>query len=96
MLVTPLRAGGGDHEGRAGAARALRRAARTSLAHRLHLSTAATDEATLVRDVARHTGRPIEQVAGLLADTSPPPHSDDDLITLATDLAALEREVRRT
>jgi hypothetical protein len=79
---------------RAHAARALRRAARTSLASRLHLPAAVTDEATLVRDVARHVGRPLDEVGALLSSTAPPPGTDDDLITLANDLAALEREAR--
>ena len=51
--------------------------------------------ATLLRDVARQTGRPFDHVRVLLADDAPVPASDDDLITLATELAALEREVRR-
>jgi hypothetical protein len=85
---------------RAHAARALRRATRVTLAERLHLpASGATDQAStagLVRDVARHTGRPVEHVHLLLADEAPTPATDDDLITLATELAALEREVRRT
>ena len=81
---------------RAHAARALRRAARTGLAERLHLPAAAvTDQATLSLDVARHLGRPAEQVHALLADDGPVPATDHDLITLANDLAALEGEVRR-
>ena len=80
---------------RAHAAQALRRAARTSLASRLHLPAAVTDEAALVRDVARHVGRPLDDVAALLSSAAPAPRSDHDLITLANDLAALEREARR-
>ena len=79
---------------RAHAAGALRRATRTSLATRLHLPAAVTDEEALVRDVARHVGRPLDQVAALLSTAAPPPQTDDDLIALANDLAALEREVR--
>ena len=79
---------------RAHAARALRRAARTNLAVRLHLPPSVETDA-LVRDVARHVGRPSEQVAALLHHDAPAPATDDDLITLANDLAALEREVRR-
>ena len=79
---------------RAHAARALRRAARTNLAVRLHLAATVETDA-LVRDVARHVGRPSEQVAALLHHDAPAPVTDDDLITLANDLAALEREVRR-
>ncbi len=76
------------------AARALRRAARRGIAERLHLPSQ-VDQQALVRDVARHVGRPVEQVALLLADEAPPPATDHDLITLANDLAGLEREVRR-
>jgi hypothetical protein len=79
---------------RAHAARALRRAARRSIAERLHLP-ARLDQQALVRDVARHVGRPVGEVAALLADEGPPPATDHDLITLANDLAGLEREVRR-
>ncbi len=79
---------------RAHAAQALRRAARTSLASRLHLPAAVTDEAALVRDVARHVGRPLDEVAALLSSAAPAPRTDHDLITLANDLAALEREAR--
>jgi hypothetical protein len=79
---------------RSHAARALRRAARRNVAERLHLPTQ-LDEQALVRDVARHVGRPAGQVAALLADGAPPPTTDHDLITLANDLAELEREVRR-
>jgi hypothetical protein len=79
---------------RAHAAQALRRAARTSLASRLHLPAVVTDEAALVRDVARHVGRPLDEVAALLSSAAPAPRTDHDLITLANDLAALEREAR--
>jgi hypothetical protein len=79
------------------AARALRRATRSSLAARLHLPSAASaEETTLVRDVARHVGRPTGEVHALLSDQALPPATDDDLITLANRLAALEREVLRT
>ncbi len=78
---------------RAHAARALRRAARTNLAARLHLPPSVEGQ-VLVRDVARQVGRPSEQVAALLDHDAPAPATDDDLITLANDLAALEREVR--
>jgi hypothetical protein len=82
---------------RAHAARALRQAARRSLATRLHLpGSAADDQAALVRDVARQVGRPLAQVHDLLADDAPVPATDDALISLANALAALEREVRRT
>jgi hypothetical protein len=81
---------------RAHAAHALRHATRSSLAARLSLPPSASgDEATLVRDVARHVGLPVGEVHALLSDDVPPPATDDDLITLANDLASLEREVRR-
>ena len=48
----------------------------------------------LIRDVARHLDRPLPQVGALLDDDAPAPATDHDLITLANDLAALEREVR--
>ena len=81
---------------RAHAARALRRAARATVAERLHLpGTATADQVALVRDVSRHLGRPLEQVHALLADDGPIPQTDPDLIALANDLAALQREVRR-
>ncbi|GEP36534.1 hypothetical protein NPS01_01970 [Nocardioides psychrotolerans] len=80
---------------RAHAAGALRRAARTRAAERLRLGTV-TDDQVLVRDVAQHLGRPIEEVAALLAPDAPTPASDAALITLADQLAELDREVRRT
>jgi hypothetical protein len=83
-----------DAGDRAHAAQALRRHTRTSAATHLHL--AAPDTGTLVRDVARVLGRPPDEVAALLDDTAPPPRSDDELIRLATALAALDREVRAT
>jgi hypothetical protein len=81
---------------RAHAARALRRAARAALAERLHLPGMSTaDQVALVRDVSRHLDRPLEQVHALLADDGPTPQTDTELIALANDLAALQREVRR-
>jgi hypothetical protein len=79
------------------AAASLRRSARERCAERLRLGSH-VDPATLVREVARRTGRPQEEVARLLhpPDTDPGPPSDKDLITLAQDLAALDREVRNT
>jgi hypothetical protein len=79
---------------RAHAAHALRDAARAALATRLHLPPT-IDEGTLVRQVARSTGTAVEHVHDLLSDTGRLPAGDDDLITLANDLATLEREVRR-
>ncbi|WP_372736264.1 DUF4350 domain-containing protein [Nocardioides sp.] len=79
------------------AAAALRRAARTRCAERLRAGSRIDDE-TVIREVARRTGRPLADVTRLL-DPDPhaaPPASDADLITLAQDLAQLDREVRRT
>jgi hypothetical protein len=80
---------------RAHAADALRSATRARCAARLRLG-AGTDEAMLVRDVARHLGRPEAEVAALVGASAAAPGSDRDLIDLANDLAALEEEVRRT
>jgi len=77
------------------AATALRAAARRRAAVRLRLG-AGHSEADLVRDVARHTGRPEAEVAALVGSQAPEPAHDHDLIRLATDLAGLDREVRRT
>ncbi|MGZ6804064.1 MAG: DUF4350 domain-containing protein [Nocardioidaceae bacterium] len=76
------------------AAEALRRAARQRLAERLRLGS--PDPDTLVRDVARHTGRPADEVRHLLGPDAPAPGHDRDLVALAGRLAALEEEVRLT
>ncbi|MEU6134514.1 DUF4350 domain-containing protein [Nocardioides sp. NPDC047086] len=73
------------------AASTLRQAARTRLARRLRLGRHATPEA-VVRAVVQHTGRPDLEVSALLTDA--PIQNDQDLITLANALAALEEEVR--
>jgi hypothetical protein len=83
------RAGDRDH-----AAAALRSAARARAAERLHPGVR-PDPDTLVRDIARHTGRPVEEVERLLGPWAPAPTTDHDLITLASRLAELDREVRR-
>ena len=83
-----------DAADRAHAARALRRHSRTAAA--THLRLPARDTATVARDVARALGRPTDEVAALLDDTAPAPRTDDELIRLATSLAALDREVRAT
>jgi hypothetical protein len=77
------------------AAESLRRAARGRLAERLRLGTATAPE-VVVREVARRTGRGVEDVGGLLGPGGVVPSSDRDLITLAKDLAELDREVRRS
>jgi hypothetical protein len=77
------------------AAEALRRAARTRLAERLRLGSTAPADAVL-REVARRTGRRDDEVAALLGPGGVVPSTDRDLITLANDLAELDREVRRT
>ncbi len=76
------------------AAASLRRAARNRVADRLQLG-ARTDEGSLVRELARRTARPEAELAALVGRGASPPPTDRDLITLASDLAALEEEVRR-
>ncbi len=83
-----------DAGDRAHALRALRQHSRALAA--THLRLPEQDTGTLVRDVARATGRPAHEVAALLDDATPPPPTDDELIRLATSLAALDREVRAT
>jgi len=77
------------------AAASLRRAAVARCAERLRLG-ATTPADVVVREVARHTGREEEDVAALLSPTGAVPSTDRDLITLASQLAELDREVRRT
>ncbi|WP_395659555.1 DUF4350 domain-containing protein [Nocardioides sp.] len=79
---------------RAHAAGVLRAAARQRAADRLGLG-ARVDPDALVRELARHTGRPAAEVDALLGPRAPDPASDQDLITLASSLAELDREVRR-
>jgi hypothetical protein len=78
------------------AAAALRRSARSRCAERLRLGSR-FDPAGLVREVARHTGRPETEVARLLDPHpgDPGPSTDRDLINLAQALAELDREVQR-
>jgi hypothetical protein len=80
---------------RAHAAESLRRAARSRLAERLRLGST-TPPDVLAREVARRTGRTEEDVVSVLGPTGVVPSSDRDLITLASRLAELDREVRRT
>jgi hypothetical protein len=77
------------------AAAHLRAAARTRVADRLGLGSR-PDPDVLVRDLARHTGRPVEEIDHLLGPHAPTPATDHDLIALAGLLAELDREVRRT
>jgi uncharacterized protein DUF4350 len=77
------------------AAASLRRAAVARCAERLRLGST-TPADVVVREVARHTGRPEQEVAALLAPAAAVPSTDRDLITLASQLAELDREVRRT
>lgn len=79
---------------RAHAAESLRGAARQRAAEHLGLSPR-TDAATIVRDLSRHTGRPVEEIERLLGASAPQPSTDHDLIALAGQLAELDREVRR-
>jgi hypothetical protein len=80
---------------RAHAATVLRAATRDRVRARMRLG-GASDEHALVRDVARHVGRPETEVADLLGSTGRVPGTDRDLISLANALAALEEEVRRS
>lgn len=73
------------------AATTLRHAARSRLAQRLRLGRDASPEA-VARAVVQHTGRAELEVSALLTDA--PIENDQDLITLADALAALEEEVR--
>ena len=84
------RSGDRDH-----AAESLRRAARSRLAERLRLGST-TPPDVLAREVARRTGRTEEDVVAVLGPAGVVPSSDRDLITLARQLAELDREVRRT
>ena len=80
---------------RAHAAEALRRAARARCAERLRVGAGVPLDA-LIREVARSTGRPHEAVRALLDHDHDDQMTDRDLITLANELAELDREVRRT
>ena len=80
---------------RAHAASALRRAARSRLAEHLRTGSSARDPEAVIEDVARHLDRPVTEIRALLDTTAPIPTSDHDLITLAGQLAELDREVRR-
>jgi hypothetical protein len=77
------------------AAESLRRAARARLAERLRLGSTTAPE-VLAREVARRTGRTEDDMLALLGPPGVVPSTDRDLITLARQLAELDREVRRT
>jgi Domain of unknown function (DUF4350) len=77
------------------AAESLRRAARARLAERLRLGST-TPPDVLAREVARRTGRAEQDVTAVLGPSGVVPSTDRDLINLATQLAELDREVRRT
>jgi hypothetical protein len=79
---------------RAYATTAMRAAARRRLADHLRLGRGAS-ETEVVTAVARHLGRPEEQIGALLALDGPVPGSDPALIQLAQELTLLDREVRR-
>jgi hypothetical protein len=71
----------------------LRRAARLRLAERLRLGSAAPPD-VVVREAARRAGRDEAGVRALLGPGGAVPSTDRDLVTLATDLDQLDREVR--
>jgi hypothetical protein len=79
---------------RSHAAEVLRGAARDRLATSLALGAHA-DPAALAREVAHRTGRAVDDVDALIGPHAPAPRSDQDLVTLASALAGLDREVRR-
>ncbi|WP_426246143.1 DUF4350 domain-containing protein [Nocardioides sp. LHG3406-4] len=79
---------------RAHAATALRQAARSTAETALRLPPG--DLALLVPALAARTGRRPDDLARLLDDAAPPPATDPELIHLASELAELDREVRRT
>lgn len=82
---------------RAHAATTLRRAAVRRAARHLKLGrrVGTEDPDAVAYAVARHLGRGTDDVRTLLSPHSPAPTDDTELITLATDLAELDREVRR-
>jgi hypothetical protein len=79
------------------AAQALRQQARTAVAEQLGLARwSTTDLDGLVNALAAHTVVEPTQLRTLLNPAAPAPTSDRALITLANELAALIREVRRS
>lgn len=79
---------------RAHAAAVLRAHARDRAARSLRLS--GVDDEALVRAVADHLDRPHAEVDRLLGPDAAPPTDDAALVHLASELAALETEVRRS
>lgn len=77
---------------RAHAAEALRAAARARLAERLRLPRR-VDPGRLVEDVAAGTGRPFAEIDALIGPTAFPPGDDQELVSLASRLTELDREV---
>lgn len=78
------------------AAQALRAAAREDAARALKLPPHVIAQPdVLVRALAQHTGRSPEELDALLGPRASTPTHDHDLITLAGQLAELDREVRR-
>ena len=79
---------------RSHASAALRRAARRQLAEHLRADPRDRNPDALLREVADQLGRPLADIERLLGPDAPTPPTDHDLITLASELAALDREVR--
>lgn len=76
------------------AADVLRRSTRDELSTHLRLPPA--EVGVLVRDVAARLDRPAADIDALIGERATAPGTDDELIRLATALAELDREVRRT
>ena len=79
---------------RSHAADVLRRSTRDELS--THLRLPPTEVDVLVRDVAARLDRPAGDIDALIGERAAAPGTDDELIRLATALAELDREVRRT
>ena len=76
------------------AADVLRRSTRDDLS--THLRLPHDEVEALVRDVAARLDRPAADIETLIGDRAAAPGTDDELIHLASALAELDREVRRT
>lgn len=79
---------------RAHAADVLRRHTRREVARALRLG-GVDDAGVVVREAAHHLGRRVEELDAILGPDAPPPADDTALVHLASQLAALETEVRR-